>query len=39
MEVLVMGAERVVIVRVDNEEGYLQGAKCFRLPLPEDRGA
>jgi ATP-dependent Lon protease len=37
MEVLVMGAERVVIVRVDNEPGYLQ-AKVLPSPLPEDRG-
>jgi len=37
MEVLVMGAERVVIVRVDNDEGYLK-ARVLPSPLPEDRG-
>ena len=38
MEVLVMGAERVVLVRVDHEEGYLK-ARISPSPLPEDRGA
>ena len=37
MEVLVMGAERVVLVRVDHEEGYLK-ARISPSPLPEDRG-
>jgi ATP-dependent Lon protease len=37
MEVLVMGAERVVLVRVDHEEGYLK-ARVAPSPLPEDRG-
>ena len=38
MEVLVMGAERVAIVRVDSEDGYLK-ARILPSPLPEDRGA
>jgi len=38
MEVLVLGTERVVIVRVDNEDGYLKG-RVLPSPLPEDRGA
>ena len=38
MEVLVMGTERVVIVRVDSEDGYLKG-RILPSPLPEDRGA
>jgi len=37
MEVLVMGAERVVLVRVDHEEGYLK-ARITHSPLPEDMG-
>jgi ATP-dependent Lon protease len=37
MEVLVMGAERVVIVRLDNDEGYLK-ARVLPSPLPEDGG-
>lgn len=38
MEVLVMGAERVVVVKVDQEDGYLK-ARVLASPLPEDRGA
>ncbi|HYP09234.1 MAG TPA: endopeptidase La, partial [Bryobacteraceae bacterium] len=38
MEVLVMGTERVVIVRIDSEDGYLKG-RILPSPLPEDRGA
>jgi len=38
MEVLVMGVERVVVVRVDAEGEYLQ-ARVRPLPLPEDSGA
>ncbi|HYI97250.1 MAG TPA: endopeptidase La [Bryobacteraceae bacterium] len=37
MEVLVMGSERVVLVKVDQEEGFLK-AKTLPSPLPEDRG-
>lgn len=37
MEVLVMGTERVIIVRVENDEGYLK-ARVLPSPLPEDRG-
>ena len=37
MEVLVMGSERIVLVKVDQEEGYLK-AKIAPSPLPEDRG-
>jgi len=37
MEVLVMGSERVVLVRVDHEDGYLK-ARVSPSPLPEDRG-
>ena len=38
MEVLVMGAERVVLVRVDHEEGYLK-ARITHSPLAGRRGA
>jgi ATP-dependent Lon protease len=38
VEVLVMGVERVVLVRVDLEDGYLKG-RVTPSPLPEDRGA
>jgi ATP-dependent Lon protease len=38
VEVLVMGVERVVLVRVDLEDGYLK-ARVTPSPLPEDRGA
>lgn len=38
MEILVLGSERVVIVKVDETEGYLQ-AKFRLLPLPEDGGS
>jgi ATP-dependent Lon protease len=37
MEVLVMGSERVILVRVDQDEGYLK-ARVAPSPLPEDRG-
>ena len=37
MEVLVMGAERVVIIKVDSDEGYLR-ARVTPSPLPQDRG-
>ena len=37
MEVLVMGSDRIVLVKVDQEEGYLK-AKIAPSPLPEDRG-
>ena len=38
MEVLVMGTERVVIVKVESEDGFLKG-RVLSSPLPEDRGA
>jgi len=37
MEVLVMGVERVVLARVDREDGYLK-ARVTALPLPDDHG-
>lgn len=37
MEVLVMGSDRAVIVKADNEDGYLK-AKIAPSPLPQDRG-
>jgi ATP-dependent Lon protease len=37
MEVLVMGAERVVVLRVDNTDGHLS-AKVIPSPLPQDTG-
>jgi ATP-dependent Lon protease len=38
MEVLVLGVERVVIIKLETREPYLQ-AKYRPLPLPEDRGS
>ncbi len=38
MEILVLGVERVVVVKLDNGEGYLK-AKYRVLPLPEDGGS
>ena len=38
MEILVLGVERVVLVKLDNSEGYLN-AKYRVLPLPEDGGS
>ncbi len=38
MEILVLGTERVVIVKIDSEEGYLN-ARFRELPLPEDAGS
>jgi ATP-dependent Lon protease len=37
MEVLVMGVERVIVVRVDNTDGHLT-AKIVPSPLPQDGG-
>src|ERR687894_1635264 len=37
VEVLVMGVERVVLIRVDLEDGYLK-ARVTPSPLPQDRG-
>src|SRR5687767_13572512 len=37
MEVLVMGMERVVIVRVENSDGHL-AARVIPSPLPQDGG-
>jgi ATP-dependent Lon protease len=37
VEVLVMGTERVIILRVDNTEGHLK-ARVISSPLPEDSG-
>lgn len=37
MDLLVLGTERVVVLRVDDHEGYLQ-ARVRGLPLPEDGG-
>ncbi len=38
MEILVLGVERVVVVKLDNSQGYLN-AKFRVLPLPEDGGS
>ncbi len=38
MEILVLGTERVVVVKLDNSEGYLT-AKYRILALPEDGGS
>ncbi len=38
MEILVLGVERVVVVKLDNSQGYLN-AKYRVLPLPEDGGS
>ena len=38
MEILVLGVERVVVVKLDNSEGYLK-AKYRVLALPEDGGS
>ena len=38
MEILVLGIERVVLVKLDNEDGYLQG-RYHLLELPEDGGS
>jgi len=38
MEVLVMGVERVVLVKVENSDGHLQ-ARVRPFPLPQDSGA
>jgi ATP-dependent Lon protease len=38
MEILVLGVERVVVVKLDNSEGYLT-AKYRVLALPEDGGS
>jgi ATP-dependent Lon protease len=38
MEILVLGTERVVIVKIDSEEEYLN-ARFRELPLPEDAGS
>ena len=38
MEILVLGVERVVVVKLDNSEGYLN-AKYRVLALPEDGGS
>jgi ATP-dependent Lon protease len=37
MEVLVMGVERVTVLKVDEENGYLN-ARVLPMPLPEDSG-
>lgn len=38
MEILVLGTERVVLVKLDNDEGYLR-ARYRVLALPEDTGS
>ena len=38
MEILVLGTERVVLVKLDTDEGYLR-ARYRVLPLPEDVGS
>ncbi|HEX4231315.1 MAG TPA: endopeptidase La [Bryobacteraceae bacterium] len=38
MEILVLGMERVVLVKLDTDEGYLR-ARYRVLPLPEDTGS
>ena len=38
MEILVLGIERIVVVKMDSTSGYLQ-AKFRQLPLPEDSGS
>jgi ATP-dependent Lon protease len=38
MEILVLGTERVVLVKIDNSEAYLQ-ARFRELPLPVDGGS
>ncbi|MGH9630327.1 MAG: LON peptidase substrate-binding domain-containing protein, partial [Bryobacteraceae bacterium] len=37
LEVLVMGLDRVIVLKLENEEGYLK-ARVVPSPLPEDRG-
>jgi ATP-dependent Lon protease len=38
MEILVLGSERVVLIKMDNSEAYLQ-ARFRELPLPVDSGS